>query len=154
MFIELISTLLFIIALFLKYFHLPGGSLLLIISLFSLVIINLFQSRTMNKNKIVIDKSYARLIGIVNAIPLIGIMFKLQYWPLSNIILIIGVTFSLITCAILFFSNKIKNEQQRFFTNPKIIIRIIVILIISIIFLSIPSTRIREIQYGNIVNVY
>jgi uncharacterized membrane protein len=145
--IEKILLALVAIALVLKFTFVPFGSLILAVALTSLAIIYAcFGLLFFNKNKDAkTPKAASAMLGIGLFITCIGILFRVQLWPLSKINLLLGLIISFIAFVVITIShsNK-KNENYKFIAK-----RVIIISGFGLILFLLPSLFFVKLQYRN-----
>ncbi|MQP52244.1 MULTISPECIES: hypothetical protein [unclassified Flavobacterium] len=136
------KTLLIIVVLasLLKMLHIPGGSVLLVLSLLGLALCYFplgfyFLS----------DKSYKEntltsvLFGWLLSVCFIGIMFRIMHWPGAMIMNIVGTMSALPLSIFAYLKHKSSNQENRvYFRN--LLIRSIILFIVSLVmsFVKIP----------------
>lgn len=144
---EKILALLFLISLFFISMHWPGGNILLILSLMFLTIIYFpfafyfFSGKTFKNQNFAVSIIFGWLLSIV----LIGIMFKLMFWP-GNQIMILGgcvtAPFLLIAAFILF--RNAREDLKTYYKN--LLIRTTVLTIVIFVILVIPIKALIQFQ--------
>lgn len=104
----------YVVSLILKYFHIPGGVVFLLLSTLVLGVTYLVALPKMLTSKIIrednllddqhitsynkssISVPLIRLSGVVLTVTLIGILFDILYWPGSEVMILFGTGASLI----------------------------------------------------------
>lgn len=156
--LEKILGIIILFAIIYKFLHLPGASLLLIVSVLPLATIYYFGFAFFNDirlHDILKKTSYENLstkrifgcgiFGVLLSSVVIGILFKLQFYPGASLQLSIGlkgIGIVLIVATIYYFKHKSK-------TYKKIISRILIIGTIGICVYIIPSSKLVDIYYRN-----
>jgi hypothetical protein len=156
--VELISIALFILALLLFLFSLPGGAALMILSLgflsilyfyFGFALLNGIPLRKIFKKSSYSSISSMRIVGAIGtgiglSTAIIGVLFKFMSWPGSYFMLIIGLLF----VSVFFFYSLVKlfMNQSAFYIN--IICRVAFFGGIGLLLLLLPSYTLSEIRYG------
>lgn len=140
----------FILALLFKFFHLPGGSVLLVLSLLTLSLVYFPFAFYFMCNKTIKQQNipFSVLTGMFFSVAVTGILFKIQYWPGSTILLgiaIVPVIVILIVSAILF--RKSAQELIRYYRN--MIIRAGIITFFTVLFFVVSGNTLLKIQYRN-----
>lgn len=156
---EKILAVLILIAIGMKLFLIPGGGVLLVLALQTLTIIyfalgfaffNGIRLRNIFKKSSYTGISTMRVVGaIVTGICLsnllVGILFKLQFWPGANPMLIVSLIPTLIVL-ILVIIKLIKNTDKYY---PRIQLRIAIIGTIGLILFLSPTLSLVKIEYRN-----
>lgn len=155
---ELIPIILFIVSIGLFLASLPGGNMLLILSLcflsilyfyFGFALLNGISLRKVFKKSSYIGISSMRIVGAIGvgislSTLIIGVLFKLMSWPGSYFMLLIGLVFFGVFSAyalIKFFISK-----SSFYFN--ILLRAFFFGSIGLLLLLLPSYTLSEIKYG------
>ena len=109
---EKILSIIFLIGIILKYFHIPGGGILSIITLLPLAIcycffgFYFFSDNTIKKQNLALSV----ISGIFFSLVPLGIVYKVQWWHGGYIYLVIAM----VTTPIIFFiSYYLKNKEKR-----------------------------------------
>lgn len=156
--VELIPIAIFILALLLFLFSLPGGAALMILSLsflsilycyFGFALLNGIPLRKIFKKSSYTAISSMRIVGAIGtgiglSTAIIGVLFKFMSWPGSSFMLIIGLLF----ISVFFFYSLVKlfMNQSAFYIN--IICRVAFFGGIGFLLFLLPSHSISEIRYG------
>lgn len=133
-----------ILALISKLMHYPGSGILLIFSFFALAFFYIYASLSFQVfPKQESDSKYALLLatGYTFATILIGILFKLMYWPNSNMLLLLGSISILLPLYLLISFRSTLPIETKENTN-KLLTRIIVFAIASWFFYLTPQSSI------------
>lgn len=155
---ELIPIAIFILALLLFLFSLPGGAALMILSLgflsilyfyFGFAILNSISFRKIFKKSSYSAISSMRIVGAIGtgiglSTVIIGLLFKFMSWPGSYFMLLIG----LLSMSVFFAYALIKFiiNKSSFYTN--ILLRTAFFGGIGLFLLLMPSYTLSEIKYG------
>ena len=85
----LLTALLLLIGNVFKTFHLPGAALIIMLSiiLFVFGFIPLHTVKTFNSENTLASKMRITFGNILAAIAVIGVLFKIMYWPMANILM-------------------------------------------------------------------
>lgn len=147
---EKVIACLVILGLLFKFvLHLPGASVILIISLLSLSGLYFPLAFYFFSDKEIKNQNLALSIisGMFWAVIPIGILFKLMYWPGASIQLLIGVAPAPILLGIVYFlKNKASTELATYYKN--MLLRAWVLTILGwVVYLTSTATFIN-IQYG------
>ena len=156
--VELTLLGIFIISIILLLISLPGGSMLMILSLgtlsffyfyFGFAILNGITLRNIFKKKCYSGISSMRIVGAIGVgISLsmlnIGILFKLMSWPGSSFMLLVG----LISISVFFAYSLIKIIINRSSFYANILFRTAFFGSIGLLLLILPSYTLSEIRYG------
>lgn len=125
------------LALLLKFLHLPFSAMLLIVSVSALAAVYMGYGVTLfntapvshaNAEELSSDfgskrQAGTQYIGFAFALVLIGILFKMQQWPMAKIQLLVG----LIALAVLFAFNLAQNLKTKTPINMGLAIRVAII---------------------------
>lgn len=129
-----------ILASLLKILHIPGGSVLLVLSLLGLTLcyfpfgFYFLSDKSFKENTLT-----SVLFGWLLSVCFIGIMFRIMHWPGSMIMNIVG-TMSALPLSIFAYSKyKSSNQENRVYFR-KLLIRSIILFIVSLVmsFVKIP----------------
>jgi hypothetical protein len=138
----------FLIGLILKFLHLPGAGVLLVLSLSALVLlycpgaIYFFSDNTYKKQ----NNPLSIISGFFLAIITIGILFKLQYWTGANVYLLIGtVTAPIILGVTLLLKLKATDDLKIYYRNMTI--RLVTLTILTTLLYITPTATLIKIQY-------
>jgi hypothetical protein len=137
-----------LLALLMKFFHLPGAGILLVLSLFTLAFVyfplGFLLFKPGNGKLFYLPLFFA---GWAFSMPVIGILFKFQYWPGAGNILFIGGAATLVMVAVLaiVMNKEQNNELKQAFR--KTIFRGITLLFVAAFLLGIPSSTLIRIQH-------
>lgn len=140
-----------ILALISKLMHYPGSGLLLIISFLSLAAFYFYASLTYQLfPKQDPNSKYGLLLatGYTLATILIGILFKLMFWPSSNMLLMIG-SISICIQLYLIISYRSSMPLETKGNTNKLLTRIIVFAIASWFFYLTPQSSIILLSYSH-----
>jgi len=109
------SVALLITGLFLKFLHLPGASvgILLGITLLSLVFLPLMFTLKIKEKSTTRDKLMIVVGGISAILLSMGIMFKVFHWPFANIMMTGSIAILLLIFLPFYFINGIRNPETR-----------------------------------------
>lgn len=170
---EKIIAIIFVLAVILKFQHMPGSGVLLVTSL-SILAMMYFPAGLYflsdNPKKISMVKSDETLDGhLTSAIPEkgktqnmawsvvagfllsivpIAIMFKLQYWPGSQVLLLVSVFTAPIIAAVSYYlMNKGDSSLRRYYKN--MVLRAGVLSFCAILLFMTPASTMLSIQYGD-----
>lgn len=138
----------FIFAMVLKFFHIPGGSIILVLSMLTLGIVYFpFAFYFMrDKTSKLQNIPLSMVSGMVFSIAITGLLFKIQHYPggaiMSSLsfVLIIPI---LIVCIVLF--KKSSEELKRYYRN--MLIRSSIIALFTTVFFFVSGATIVKIQY-------
>ncbi len=126
--VEIIATIGIGIALFFKIFQIPFAGPLIVVFVPTLAMIYMYGGLILFKNKISDTENKVLLIatGIVSAIGLIGITFKLMYWPFAtNMLLVATILLPIIICIAVYLkfssSGATQGDYNGFFLRVGII---------------------------------
>lgn len=155
---EKLLPLLAILALIMKTFHLPGASVLLIVSLNALAVLyymgfllfNEIEFKSIFKKESYEHISKKRLfgsiiVGILLSIILVGILFKLQFYPGAKVMLqdgLTGLAIATIVALIYYYKNK-----STFY--KRVLKRIAIIGIFGLVLNFTPSTSLVDLYYSD-----
>ena len=156
---EIIFAVLLLVGLNFKFFLLPFGGTITTISamtlsimyyIFGFAFFNHIKIKDIFKKEAYKDVSVLRIIGAIGAgigisTICIGVLFKVQRWPLANDNLVVGLSLSLIVfvvAAIRFLKNK--NIYYR-----RILVRLLIACSIGIIFFKLSNLDLIKIQFKN-----
>lgn len=156
---EKILAVLITISLFLKLFLIPGGGVLLILAGETLIIMyfafgfaffNDVRLRHIFKKNAFAGTNKIRIIGGVGtgiclSNLLTGILFKLQYWPGANSMLLIALMPSFILMIIVLV--KLLTKADRYY--QKVQWRMVIIGTFSLILFFLPTIELVKLQYRN-----
>ncbi|MFT6166691.1 MAG: glucan phosphoethanolaminetransferase (alkaline phosphatase superfamily) [Vicingaceae bacterium] len=156
---EKILLLIALLGLTFKLFHWPGASALLILSLsalsvfymyFSFAFFNGIELRKVFKKESYTGISTLRIVGAIGtglglSVALVGILFKLSFWPGATMQLITGLAVLLIVTVISFF--KLKNSNDGYYF--KVLKRAVPVVSICITLIYIPTQVWLELRYPN-----
>ena len=139
----------FIIGLLFRYIlHLPGASLLIVISLSLLATLYFpaafyfFCDKKIKKQNLPLSIISGLFLSIIS----IGILFKIQYWPGANFHLLIGtVTAPIILGVTYFLKKKASDELKTYFKNMTV--RLVTLSILTILLYLTPTENLLKIQY-------
>lgn len=143
-------TAIFLISVILKFIDLPGASLLLIFSLLFLSLLYFLFAFYFFPDKNLKQQNLGLSItgGIAISLLVIGILFKLMFWPGSSITLLAGILLTFIIGIIIFkFSGKTDESLKIYYKN--FITRIVFWLGLALCFYYVPGRQLLEIQYRN-----
>jgi hypothetical protein len=134
-----------LIALVMKFFHIPFSGPLLVISLGILSLLYFFGGfYFLNENKK--NNSLAIIAGILLSYAPIGILFKIMYWPGAQPMLIVGI-FPCITFLIILIIKKANtNEDQKVYLR-NLLIRTSIVSSLSILLLFTSTATLIKIQH-------
>ena len=135
--------------LLLKVFRLPFSSLLLILSLSSLAMVCFFRTRnlfpeTEQDGRV---RKVGLLAGIVLSIGLIGILFKIQLWPMSGLYLLVGSVGIAALVVILFTLRSSRPDLSPYIRG--LLMRAIPLMVVCIGFYAIPGGTLTAFYYRN-----
>ena len=140
---EKVLSVVFIIALIFKLLHWPGGSMLLILSLMGLSFCYFplgfvfFKTKGMKSEKVGVSIVFGWLLTA----SIIGILFKLMYWPGSAVMLTVGTTTSIFLSIIAYvLFNKSEEKFKSYHKN--LLIRTVVLGVMSFLLLITPTASI------------
>jgi hypothetical protein len=143
---EKVLSIVFIISILFKIFHWPGGSMLLILSLMGLSFCYFplgfvfFKTKGMKNEK----AGVSIVFGWLLTVSIIGILFKLMYWPGAAFMLIIGTMTSFFLSIIAYvLYNKSEETFKKYHKN--LLLRTIVLGIMSFLLIITPTTSIIRI---------
>jgi hypothetical protein len=156
---EIILIGIFIIGVLLMLFSFPGQGILMVLGLgilaiiytfFGFALLNNIRLRNIFKKDNYQDISTARILGSIIAglslaIALNGILFKLMFWPASNLLLIDGIVFLMIITIV----GAIKYTKNKSAFYPKLFKRTITISMLALFLLLLPSEKLVNIKYRN-----
>lgn len=148
---EKILSIIFIISLIFKLNGWPGGGPLLVLSLTILTLcyfplgFYFLNEKSVFKQKL----GTSILFGWLLAIAIIGIEFKLMYWPGYLNMLIIGIMTAGILLIFAYISNKKASTDELKKYHQNLLIRTLVLLIASLICLIIPEESIIKMSFQN-----
>ncbi|WP_445717365.1 hypothetical protein [Flavobacterium sp.] len=148
--IEKVLSIVFIISLIFKLMHWPGGSPLMVLSLLILAFcyfpfgFYFFSDKNFKTQNIGISVVFGWLLSI----SLIGILFKLMFWPGYGPMLLIGTLTAvpLIGVAILLFT-KSSDVLKNYYKN--LLIRTAVIFLLSLLCFLLPNSVLINYYYSN-----
>src|ERR1051326_3893729 len=151
-FLEKILVVLTVIGMIMKFTIAGGAGIFIVIPLTLLAILNFPFGYFLNKSKnSSANVSWLSLLaGMAFATALIGILFKLQYWPGSSINLLLGLLLSSFILAICISKEKklpAGDEKKKYFSS--LIQRSSIILLISALLFCIPQSALIRFQYRN-----
>lgn len=140
---EKILSVVFIIALIFKILHWPGGSMLLILSLMGLCFCYFplgfvfFKTKGMKSEKVGVSIVFGWLLTV----SIIGILFKLMYWPGAAFMLIVGTMTSFFLSIVAYV---LLNKSEENFKNyhKNLLIRTVVLGVMSFLLLITPTASI------------
>jgi hypothetical protein len=145
---EIGLTLSFIVGLVFKFMHIPGFSILLIISLMGLGIlyfpsaIYFFSDKTIKKQNIALSVVSGFFLSIIP----IGILFKIFYWPGGQLYMIVGSIAAPILLVVTYYlKTKASEDLRNYYKN--MITRIMVLTFFAILFCVVSTTTLVNIQY-------
>lgn len=157
--IEIILIIFFVIAVILRFLHIPASGVLTVISLSALAelyfllsfpLLNNIGFRKLFKKETYSDIEIKRIalsvvIGVFGfSTVIIGILFKVMFWKGGGIQLVAGLIFMTIVFVIIsFFYIK---EKTGFYKNT--LIRFLIIAFIGMLMFLTPKTKIVDIIYG------
>lgn len=138
---EKVLSIIFIISLLIKLMHWPGGSAIMILSLLGLALcyfplgFYFLNEKNVFKQKLGISIVFGWLLSVA----IIGILFKLMFWPGSGPMLIIGFLTALIFSIIAFFmfKNALTGETKHFHKN--LLLRSLILFVLSFICYLLPN---------------
>lgn len=132
-------------------FHLPAAGIITVLSLAMLSMFYfglswlLFRERETKANNIPLSI----VAGVACSIAMIGILFKVMYWPGSKTMLFIGFAFiAILIIPYFMFMNKSRDKEDgiyKYYLNT--LIRLMITASITSVLLLTPSTAILRIQY-------
>jgi len=138
----------FLLALTLKFFNVPGSILLLIFSLFTLSLLYFpfgfyfFSDKNLNRQ----NTPLSVLGGMVLSIAVLGILFKLLFWPGGSIQLLTAFILTPLLFLICFFLSRKNNEDLKiYYKNYKL--RIIFWFALTVIFMTVTGRQLIILQY-------
>lgn len=146
---------LFIIGLIFKYNLWPGGSVIVIFSLLGIAFcyfpfgFYFINDKPVFKNKVGLSILYGWLLSIA----LIGILFKIMFWPGAGPMLIIG-GISLIPLLIVAIVLNNKSDEESKIFNRNLLIRTSTITFLTFLFFFISTESILKFQYRNDPKLY
>lgn len=143
-------SIVFIFSLLFKLMHWPGAGPLMILSLLGLAFcyfpfgFYFFSYKNFKTQNIGISIVFGWLLSV----SIIGILFKLMYWPGSGPMLIVGATtaFMLAGVAVILFARS-TDLLKNYYKN--LLIRTVVLLVISLVCLLIPNSVFINHYYSN-----
>ncbi len=145
----------FIIGLFFKYNLWPGGSVFVILSLLGIAFcyfplgFYFINDKPVFKKKVGLSILYGWLLSIA----LIGILFKIMFWPGAGPMLVIG-GISLIPLLIVAVVLNNKSDEESKVFNRNLLIRTSTIAFLTFFYFLIPSESILKFQYRNDPTLY
>lgn len=147
---EKIFTGLFVIGLLLKFIHIPGGNVTILITITILSLLYLlfsfyFLSDTTIKNQ---NTILSVISGIVFFILLIGILFKLLYWPGGIAMMSLAILIGIIHFIIVLIT-KIKHEKGLIRYYKNLLIRSALMNSFCLLLFIIPPSALINIEYRN-----
>ena len=145
---EIGFTTAFIIGLLFKFLHLPGGSIIVILSLGILSILYssggfyFFSDKTIKKSNI----GFSIAAGLFLSIPLLGILFKIQHYPGATIMLLVGSLVAPVFLVLtLVLKSKATEELKVYYQNMTT--RTVAITFFTILLYLTPVSTLVSIQY-------
>jgi hypothetical protein len=141
---------LFSLGMILKFFRIPGGNITMLLSLMALSFIYLFASIYFLRDAETKQQKLGLSIGtgIVFFIVLIGIMFKLMYWPGALLMLLIGIMVGIFHFLLVRVMKSKKDEKLINYVR-NLSIRSAVITGFACILFAIPTSVLIRAEYRN-----
>ncbi len=146
--IEKAFLIIFIIEIVLKLFHFPGASTLLIISLSTMSMAYFAISFYLFCDKDIKRQNFGLSIptGIFISVGLIGLLFKIQYWPgLSIYLAICSVAMAIVFVISLYLKSKALPELKIYYRN--MLRRTGFIFVLTLLFYLPSNATLLKIQY-------
>lgn len=132
---EKIFTFLTLLGLLLKYINVPGGNILLVLSLLILSLLYFpFGFYFLSDKNIKTNTVTSIIFGWLLSIAFIGILFKIMHWPGAIVMAIFG-TFLSIPLVIYSYLKFQKSNSEDLNYFKKLLIRSIILSIISMLFI-------------------
>lgn len=158
-FLEKVMAVLIVIALFFKFFFIPGGGIIFTLSLTLLAILyypfGVFLFTGIGFRKMFRKTSYQgisawRIVGAIAAgfafsTLSLGILFKIQLWPGAGVMLLSGLAFSLVVLIVAVA--KFTRQQEAFYRE--IIARSLVFGLVGLLLYSLGPYGLERFQYRN-----
>jgi len=117
-FFEKILWIAVVLGLLLKVLHLPFSSLLLILGLSILSMSYLFAGWFMfaTPTRQDQDTTTSILTGIALSVMVLGLLFKIQVWPMASFFLLLSIPFTGVMLVVLLITRNSKPELKRFYS--------------------------------------
>ena len=143
-------SIVFIISLLFKLMHWPGGNILMVLSLLILALcyfpfgFYFFSDKNFKTQNIGISIVFGWMLSI----SIIGILFKLMFWPGYSPMLIIGATVAVLLAAVavILFARSIDLLKNYY---KSLLIRTVVVLVLSLVCLLMPNSVLINHYYSN-----
>lgn len=140
----------FIIGLIFKYNLWPGGSVLVLFSLLGIAFcyfplgFYIINDKPVFKKKLGLSILYGWLLSIA----LIGIIFKIMFWPGAGPMLVIGGVSLIPLLIVAIILNNKSDEESRVF-NKNLLIRTSIVAFLTLLIFFISSENILKFEYRN-----
>ena len=145
---EKIVAVIFLVGLLFKLMLWPFGGVLVVISLGGIGMMYFpgafyfFSDKNISRQNIALSI----ISGLFLAFVVLGILFKLQYWPGSHLYLLIGTYTSPVLLIITYILKSTSTEElKRYYSS--MLLRIGVLTLLSLLFFLTPTSTILKIQY-------
>lgn len=146
--LEKILIALALLALIFKFMHWPGGGMLLVLSFGALGV--LYFPLGFMLLRPAGDQSFRFpffLAGWSFSLPVIGLLFKFQYWPGASFMLLTGVIFSIILFAVGIFDLQSSGKHLEKEAAIPLLYRAVIYISLALFFYITPSSSLVKIQY-------
>lgn len=148
---ERILSIIAFAALVLKFLHLPGGNMFFVIAMGALSMLYFYGAFYFFSEKKLSNQKIGLTIpaGLLFAMVIIGIMFKLQFWPeiTWRLYLLMGLIFCVVISGFVYFLRKKAETEEMKLYYKRMMRRTVVMFFLSGFFLFIPSTSILSVEY-------
>lgn len=145
---EKIFAAIFFAGLLFKVLHWPGAGPLIVISATSLSMMYMgFAFYFFCDKKIINQNIFLSVIsGILLSTVPVGLMFKLQYWPGAQLMMLCAiVTAPLVLLLVLVFKGKATDALQVYYSN--MLRRSLILIVLAVVFFITPSSTLLKIQH-------
>lgn len=131
---EKVLAIIVILSTLMKMFHVPGGSVFLILSLLTLTILYFPLGFYFLSDKSYKENTITSIIfGWLLSVCFVGIMFRIMHWPGAIVMNIVGSMTSLSLAIFIYFKYKNSNQENMvYFRN--LLIRSLILFILSFAF--------------------
>lgn len=147
---EKIFASIFLAGVLFKFMHWPGGGVLIVLTLSFLAILYMLGAFYFFSDKTIKQQNLPLSIvsGIFLSFSVLGVMFKLQYWPGSQAILFLASISALVLLIVTFrLKSKAPEELMGYYKN--MMQRTTVLTILAVMLSFTPVATLLKIQYWN-----
>jgi hypothetical protein len=137
------------LGLLIKYLHWPGGGVVIVFAFSLLAMLYFPGGFYFFSDKKIKNSNLALSIisGMFLSITLVGILFKIQYWPGANVNLKVGcITAPILLAVIIFMKSKAAENLNTYYKN--MMTRTGVLSILGLLFFFTSTETLVHIQYG------